>query len=143
MPTCDERYELILTIANSNKIQLEPKEDDLRVIARKTDGFSHRDMRNLMEKAFQVGMDMLQTFQVLTETFQIGPEERVYKATHYKQEQLGDFDTFYPCSCDEMAYCKCIEMHFTDIPEEALKVILKYIVFILCLEFVVASVKVD
>lgn len=62
MPTEDERYELIHTIAISNKINLEPKEDGLRAISRKTDGFSHRDMRNLMEKAFQVGMAMLQIF---------------------------------------------------------------------------------
>ena len=56
-------------------------------------------------------------------TFQIGPELMVYQARHYKVEETHDgFDVFHPCCCEDPETCNGIEMHFSDIPEDALKV---------------------
>ena len=121
MPNKEERYDLMKTICLSHQITMKAEEVDLTKIASRTEGFSHRDMRNLMEKAFQVKLVI--TVSGLQLLFQIGPEQIVYRARHYTVEITNDgFDTFHPCCCNSVEKCGGIELHFSEIPEEVLKV---------------------
>ena len=59
MPTVTDRYKLINCICLSNQIEIKATEEELLKICYQTEGYSHRDMRNVMEKAFQVKKEII------------------------------------------------------------------------------------
>lgn len=105
MPNDEERAKMIQSNCQKNNVELAASEEDLKRLARNTVGFSHRDMRNLMEKSFQ-----------------IGPEHIVYSADHFKVDQTEeDYDIFSPCCCPSAVTCNGVKLKYSDIPEDALK----------------------
>ena len=84
LPEKDDREEMIKNEVASLKIKSNFSDEFYKMVADRTDGFSFRDLRNLIDKSIS-----------------FGPMHKTIMASHFTLSEVEDEAKFEPCFCHE------------------------------------------